>query len=55
MPNRIRPRCPDCGSAMSPLYAKGPRGKAFVRVRDAFWCAEDRQIARGRRKAVFLA
>lgn len=54
MSNRLRPRCTDCGRAMSPLYGKGPRGKAFVRVREAFWCPDDGRIARGRRKASFL-
>lgn len=39
---------------MSPLYAKGPRGKAFVRVKDAFWCPDDKQLGRGRRKVAFL-
>lgn len=54
LPNRIRPRCPACDAAMSPLYAKGPRGKAFVRVPDVFWCPDDRRLARGRRKVGFL-
>lgn len=54
MPNRIRPKCPVCNAAMAPMYGKGPRGKAFIRVKDAFWCAEDNQIARGRRKVSFL-
>jgi hypothetical protein len=54
MGNRVRPRCPECESSMSPLYAKGPRGTAFIRVRDAFWCPEDRTMARGRRKVAFL-
>jgi hypothetical protein len=39
---------------MSPLYAKGPRGKAFVRVRDAFTCRNDGALAKGRRKVRFL-
>jgi hypothetical protein len=39
---------------MGPLFRKGPRGKAFVRVPDAFYCAEHQQMARGRKKAQFL-
>lgn len=55
MPNRVRPRCHKCESAMSPLYAKGPRGKAFIRVQDTFWCPADGLVAHGRRKVKFLA
>src|SRR5260221_6681879 len=40
MPNRIRPRCPTCDSAMGPVFRKGPRGHAFVRVPDAFYCPD---------------
>jgi hypothetical protein len=54
MPNRVRPRCPTCDTAMGPLFRKGPRGKAFVRVPDAFYCAEHNLLARGRKKAQFL-
>jgi hypothetical protein len=55
MPNRIRPRCPDCGRAMAPLFIKGPRGKVFVKVPDTFHCDDHDRIARGRKKAEFLA
>ena len=54
MPNRIRPRCTTCDQSMAPLYAKGPRGKAFIRVKDSFWCPDHATIARGRRKVTFL-
>jgi hypothetical protein len=39
---------------MEPVFRKGPRGKAFVRVLDAFYCSEHNLIARGRKKAEFL-
>ena len=54
MPNRIRPRCPDCGAAMTPVYRKGARGQAFVKIPDTFTCPEDETLARGRRKARIL-
>jgi hypothetical protein len=54
MANRVRPRCADCQTVMAPLYAKGPRGKAFVRVKDAFTCPNDGTLARGRRKVKYL-
>ncbi|HEX2066101.1 MAG TPA: hypothetical protein VHI93_04740 [Candidatus Thermoplasmatota archaeon] len=54
MPNRARPRCPDCQAAMSPLFRKGPRGKAFVRVPDAFVCSQHDRLARGRESTRFL-
>ena len=54
MPNRARPRCPSCESAMDPVFRKGPRGKAFVRVPDAFICGEHNVLARGRQKTQFL-
>jgi hypothetical protein len=53
MPNRARPRCPACGRAMSPVFRKGARGKAFVRVPDTFHCLEDDKIAHGRRNVQF--
>jgi hypothetical protein len=40
---------------MGPVFRKGPRGKAYVRVPDAFHCAEHDLIARGRSKSQFLA
>ena len=39
---------------MAPLFRKGARGKAFVRVRDAFTCRKDGTLANGRRKVRFL-
>ena len=53
MANRVRPRC-RCGNVMAPIYAKGPRGVSFVRVKDSFWCPEDGHLARGRRKVKLL-
>lgn len=55
MPNRIRPGCPKCGAKMAPLFRHGPRGKAFVRHRDAFACPTHPTIlAQGRTKPQFL-
>ena len=51
MANRVRPRCPKCEAVMKPVYRRGPRGKAFVRLKDAFCCNNDGTLARGRRKA----
>jgi peptide methionine sulfoxide reductase MsrB len=53
MPNRVRPRCPTCDAAMGPVFRKGPRGKAFVRIRDAFYCPEHNLLAHGRKKPSF--
>lgn len=39
---------------MAPIFRHGSRGKTFVRVPDAFTCADDGLLARGRRKAKFL-
>jgi hypothetical protein len=39
---------------MDPVFRKGPRGKAFVRVPDAFYCPEHNLIARGRKATRFL-
>jgi len=38
MPNKTRPACPTCGYAMAPLWRRGPRGQAFVRVPEAYVC-----------------
>lgn len=54
MPNRVRPRCRECDSAMAPLFAKGVRGRGYVRVPDAFWCHQHKLVARGRRKVRYL-
>ena len=54
MPNRIRPRCPTCDRAMSPVYCKGPRGVSFIRIKDHFWCPDDHKMAAGRKKTAFL-
>jgi hypothetical protein len=35
---------------MSPVFRKGARGKAFVRVPEAFYCIEHDLMARGRAK-----
>lgn len=55
VPNRIRPRCPQCSSAMDPLYRLGARGNAFVKVPDTFHCPQHDVVARGRRTTRFLA
>ncbi len=39
---------------MAPLYAKGPRGVSFIRVKDIFWCPDDDKLARGRKKTDFI-
>jgi hypothetical protein len=39
---------------MGPVFLKGPRGKAFVRVPDAFYCSEHNLFARGRTKVKYL-
>lgn len=54
MPNRPRPRCPNCNIAMAPLFRKGSRGTAFVRLPEAFYCSEHDLLARGRSKTRFL-
>ena len=38
---------------MAPVYRKGARGKAFVKIPDVFTCDVDGALARGRRKAKF--
>jgi hypothetical protein len=54
MPNRVRPRCPKCQAAMTPLYRAGGRG-GFKRLRDTFTCAQhDSILAHGRRKVRYL-
>lgn len=53
MPNRIRPRCPDCGKAMAPLYAKNRRD-GFTRLQEVFGCRTDGRVARGRLKTRLL-
>lgn len=55
MTNRIRPRCPTCQTAMTPVYRKGARGKAFVKIPDTFTCAEHGGLAVGRRKVKYVA
>lgn len=52
--NRLRPRCPECKTAMGPVYRKGARGKAMVRIPDAFYCATHDLLAHGRTKVRFL-
>jgi hypothetical protein len=39
---------------MAPLFMKGPRGKAFVKVPDMFHCSDHDQLARGRKRVQFL-
>jgi len=52
MANRPRPRCPDCGQAMGPVFRKRPRGETFARINDVFWCDTCESLARGRIKKV---
>ncbi|MCA1811287.1 MAG: hypothetical protein LC623_04665 [Halobacteriales archaeon] len=54
MPNRVRPRCPTCDTAMGPAFCKGPRGKAFIKIPDTFHCLQHNLLARGRQKPEFL-
>ena len=53
MPNRKRPKCPDCAMAMSPVYTRGAR-HGLRRIPDTFHCATHDRLARGRRKVTFL-
>lgn len=56
MPNKPRPRCPKCGSAMAPLFRKGARGSSYVRAGSSFQCSNDDVLARGRgARAKFMA
>lgn len=55
MPNRPRPRCPGCGTAMDPVFRKRSRGDTFARVPEVFWCDACGKGARGRlRKVAFF-
>lgn len=35
---------------MKPVYCKGPSGRTFLRVKDAFVCLADGTLAKGRAK-----
>jgi hypothetical protein len=52
--NRARPRCPECQTAMDPLFRTGARGTRKVRIPDAFYCTEHDLLAHGRTQARFL-
>lgn len=39
---------------MSPVFRKGPRGQAFVKVPDTFHCETHNRLARGRKHVEFL-
>jgi RNase P subunit RPR2 len=54
MPNRPRPRCPDCDRAMEPVFTKRERGRSFLRVKEVFWCRTCGMVARGRAKTQFV-
>jgi hypothetical protein len=54
MANAIRPRCPTCNTAMDPVFRKGPRGQAWIRVPETFHCLKHNLIARGRQAPEFL-
>lgn len=53
VPNRPRPRCPDCDRAMEPVFTKRERGRSFLRVKEVFWCRTCGMVARGRTKTTF--
>lgn len=48
MANKPRPRCPECGQAMDPLYRKRPHGTTYARAGDTFYCHEHDVLAKGR-------
>jgi len=48
MPNKPRPRCPECGMAMDPTYIKRPRGETYKRAGDTFYCDDHDVLAKGR-------
>lgn len=50
MPNKPRPRCPECeeSTAMDPLYVDRPRGETRKRAGDTFYCNEHDILAKGR-------
>lgn len=56
MPNRTRPRCPECDYAMEPIYRARPRGSTFERVHRVYWCPKDKTLAKARNKkpTIFL-
>ncbi len=54
MPNRVRPRCPDCNTAMAPVFRARERGEGYARLPDVFWCDTHGKLARGRRTVKFL-
>lgn len=48
MANKPRPRCPECDSAMAPLYRKRPNGTTYARAGTTFYCYEHDILAKGR-------
>lgn len=48
MPNKKRPRCPECDMAMSPLYTNRPQGETMKRAGDTFYCDDHDVLAHGR-------
>lgn len=48
MPNKPRPRCPECQTAMAPLFRKRPRGSGYARAGTAFQCPSCDTLAKGR-------
>lgn len=55
MPNKPRPRCPEDGAAMVPLFRKRARGSGFARAGNTFYCEEHDLVAKGRGKSVKFA
>lgn len=56
MPNKPRPRCPNCNVAMAPLFRKRPRGSGYARAGNTFQCTNCETLAKGRgARAKFLA
>ena len=53
MTNRARPKCPDCGRAMAPLFVRRLHGRGYQRVPELFFCREHGRVARGRTKATY--
>jgi len=54
MPNRVRPRCPQCEAAMLPVFRQRPRGATYERIPDVFHCPDHEVMARGRKKAAYF-
>ncbi len=54
VPNRVRPRCPTCDTAMLPVFQQRPRGETYAKIRDVFHCPTHGVLARGRRKVDYF-